>query len=231
MARPKTWMITTSLGCILVALGGAVASNIAFKLPFQLTGPAASGGQGTGNNLISLPYRPKAALTNAYQLMLDIGGGSITPVNNITKYNTTNDALIVYNGRMTSPTPTPFALAAGEAYMVKMNGNVNYVIVGAHDSTVAVQLNAPGSGSASGKYWLAVPYNATAATALDLMLDIGGGSITPVNSVARYNRTNDTLIAYNGRMTSPTPTPFALTAGEGYFVQMNSTVSYVPAHY
>lgn len=224
---PRILAIVASAICAVVALGAAIASNVAFKLPYTLTGPAASGGQGTGKNLVSLPYRPKSLVTNAHQLMLDIGGGIITPVLNIAKFNAVNNTLITYTGRMGAG--APFALTAGEGYLVQMNANVNYTFVGAHDAGIAVQLNGPGALSMNGLNWFAVPYNSTATTALDLMKDIGGGSITSVNSVARYNRSNDTLTTYTGRMGAGAP--FVLTAGEAYIVQMNSTVPYVPSHY
>ena len=63
------------------------------------------------------------------------------------------------------------------------------------------------------------------------MQDIGGGSITPVLSVSRFNPATDTYTSYTGRMGSPALTPFALVPGEAYFVSMATTVPYTPSHY
>jgi len=172
----SAWRLVV-LSVLALAAGLAIASNLAFKLPYTVTGPAGVGGQGTGKNLVSLPYRPKPSVTNAYELMLDIGGGSVTPVTSIMRYNTESDTLVTYTGRMGAG--TPFSITPGEAYLVHMAQNVDYRIVGAHDGSIGVRLGKAGDGSQSGKHWLAVPYNTTVHNAYELMLDIGGGSITP----------------------------------------------------
>src|SRR5262245_53897767 len=56
-------------------------------------------------------------------------------------------------------------------------------------------------GAGTGKQLLALPYvrKAGVNNARDLVLDIGGGSVVPVAYVAKYNKTSDTLLLYNGR--------------------------------
>ena len=71
-----------------------------------------------------------------------------------------------------------------------------------------------------GRQWVSLPYNSTAATALDLMLEIGGGVITPVASITRYEAVDNNFATYTGRMTSPPN--FALTPGDSYLVLMNT---------
>jgi len=233
MSKKNVFVVVALAVCVLATAGGLLASNMGFKLNFGLTGPIGVGGAGTGKQLLSLPYFRQTGVNSALDLILDIGGGVVTPVNNVVKYNKINDGLIVYNGRMTSPTATPFALAAGDGYLVQMNSNVNYIIVGAHDPGLIVGLTGPVGvgGAGTGKQFFAPPYNITASNALGLILDIGGGVVTPVNNVTRYNKINDGLIVYNGRMTSPTATPFVLTPGEAYLVQMNTNVGYTASHY
>ena len=163
------------------------------------------------------------------QLINDIGGGSVLPVTSVSKFNEASDSFAVYTGRMGSPSGI-FALTAGEGYFVQMASNVNYIVVGSHDPSLAISLDAPGGGSASGKNLLSPPYNITATNSLQLIQDIGGGSVLPVTSVSKFNAATDTFAVYTGRMGSPSAI-FALAPGEAYFVQMNTTVPYTPSHY
>jgi len=126
MSKKNVFVVVALAVCVLATAGGLLASNMGFKLNYALTGPLGVGGAGTGKQLLSLPYFRQTGVNNALDLILDIGGGVVTPVASVTKYNKINDGLIVYNGRMTSPTPTPFVLAPGEAYLVQMNTNVGY---------------------------------------------------------------------------------------------------------
>jgi hypothetical protein len=105
---------------------------------------------------------------------------------------------------------------------------VNYIIVGAHDPSLSFLLDSPvGGGALTGKQYYAPPYNITAANAYQLILDIGSGAVTPVTNVVKYNTVNDTLVTYTGRMGSP----FTLTPGEAYLIQMASDVPYIASHY
>lgn len=72
---------------------------------------------------------------------------------------------------------------------------------------------------ALGRQLVAVPYNDVPPTARDLMLQIGGGVITPVQFVSRLNSATDTVNAYTGRMGSPSAN-YPLAAGEAYYVGM-----------
>ncbi len=232
----RTGRVTPAFAGILIALaalttGGAIlASNMGFKLNYRLNGPASAGGLGTGKNLLSLPYFRQASIDSAYDLMRDIGDGSIDPVVSISRFDTGHDLFQVYTGRMGSPLSVPFALVAGEGVFVQMASNVNYIVVGSHDPSRVIELRSAGDGSATGKNVFAPPYNVLAKNTLQLMQDIGGGVITPVLSISRFNASTDTFSVYTGRR-SPSPTPHVILPGEAYFVAMASTIPYRPSHF
>jgi hypothetical protein len=215
--------------CVIVAAGGLLASNMGFKLNYRLnaTSPGVSA---TGKNTLALPYFRQTGQNVAYDMIIDIGGGSVGAVANVSKFNEINDTFTVYNGRMGAPAVS-FSLAAGEGYFVNMLSNVNYIVVGSHDPSLAIQLDAATPGvSATGKNFLAPPYNITATNAYALMLDIGSGSVAPILNVSKFNTINDTFTVYNGRMGAPAAS-FALAPGEAYFVNMSASVPYTPSHY
>lgn len=229
MSKKNVFVAAALAICVLSTAGVLLASNMGFKLNYALTGPSGVGGAGTGKQLLSLPYFRQTGVDNAFQLMTDIGNGSVGPIASVSKYLKATDSLQVYQGRMGSG--APFALAAGEGYIVQMNTNVNYIIVGAHDPSTSIPLTGPAGagGAGTGKQIVAPPYNATAANAFQLMTDIGGGSVAPVASITKYLKPTDSLQVYQGRMGSGAP--FALVPGEAYIVQMNSNVPYIASHY
>ena len=75
-------------------------------------------------NTISLPYRRGPGINNAYDLMLDIGSGSIAPVRSVSRFRENLDVFETYTGRMGSPSLNPFLLVAGEGLFVQMLTNV-----------------------------------------------------------------------------------------------------------
>ncbi len=228
--KPKaTWTVLAVVSCAIVAAGHLLASNMGFKLNYRLNANASVGGVGSGKNTLALPYFRQAGVNTASELQIDIGSGSINPVLNVSQFLEATDTFRVYTGRR-SPSPS-FSLVAGEGYFVSMASNVNYIVVGAHDPSLAVQLDAPGPGSATGKNLVALPYNVNSANAFELMQDIGGGLITPVLSVARFEAATDTYLSYTGRMGSPSLTPFPIKMGEAYFIIMATTVPYIPSHF
>lgn len=229
MRKKTLFAVMTVALCAIVAAGGLLASNMGFKLNYRLNANTAQGGVGSGKNTLALPYFRQTGQNDSLQLMQDIGGGTVLPVISVSRFNEASDTFAVYTGRMSSPSPL-FALAAGEGYFVQMNNNTNYIVVGSHDPSLAISLDATGPGSNSGKNLLAPPYNITATNSLQLMQDIGGGSILPVLSVSKFNAATDTFAVYTGRMSSPSPV-FVLAPGEAYFVAMQSTVPYTPSHY
>jgi hypothetical protein len=203
----------------LLAIGGLVASNMGFKLNYRLEAAGATSVSGT--NMIGLPYNRQTGLVTANNLMNDIGLANVATVS---RFLEANDGLYTYTGRRGSP--ADFNLAAGEGYLIKMNTGVDYIVVGSHDPSLAISLDAAGAGSVSGTNMFAIPYHTTAATANDLMNDIG---LANVATVSRFLEANDGLYTYTGRRGSPAD--FNLVPGEAYLLKMNNTVSYVPSHY
>ncbi len=226
MSKRNVFVAVAVAVCVIAAAGGLLASNMGFKLNYQLTANSASGGVGSGKNTLSLPYFRQTGMNDALQLMQDIGGGSITPVASVSRFNEATDLFVPYTGRMGAG--TPFALAATEGYLVAMVSNTNYIVVGSHDPALSTSLDAPGA-PGTGKNFYAPPYNIVAANALQLMQDIGGGVITPVASVSQFNKATDLFVPYTGRMGAGTP--FALAPGQAYLVSMVSAVPYIASHY
>jgi hypothetical protein len=229
MRKKTLFAVITVAACVVVAAGGLLASNMGFKLNYRLN-TTTPGVSLAGKNTLSLPYFRQTGMNDSIGLILDIGGGTVTPVASVSRYNELTDAFAVYTGRMGTPAPN-FALTAGEGYFVSMTSSLNYIVVGSHDPSLQIQLETTTPGvSAAGKNLVATPYNITSTNSIQMMLDIGGGTVTPVASVSRYNPITDAFQVYTGRMGTPAPV-FALAPGEAYFVSMNSTIAWTPSHY
>lgn len=217
--------VTLGLLVLAVATTAAATSNAAFKLKRSLL--AADGGatSASGNNLVALPYRPKPGLVNAKDLMDDIGFANVA---NISKYLTATDSFQTYTGRKASPGAN-FTIIPGEGYMVKMNGTVDYVMVGAHDNASSITLRAADGGvtSRSGTNVFSPPFNSTVGTAKNLMDDIGFANVA---HVSKYLTGTDSFQTYTGRKASPGAN-FPILRGEAYFIKMSTTVNYTPSHY
>jgi len=233
MSKKNTYVVVAVALCAILAAGGILASNMGFKLnyPLNKTGTASSK---TGTNSLSLPYFRQTGLNDAFGLIQDIEGGGppFSKVNNIAKFIESSDSLQVYTGRMGSPGAN-FTLNPGEGYRVQVSADVNYIVVGSHDPSLVVSLDASGAGSKTGTNDYAPPYNVTAATAFDLIKDIEGVTAPPfskVNNVAKFITSSDSLQVYTGRMGSPGAN-FNLVPGESYRVQMSATVPYIASHY
>jgi len=231
MSKKNVFVAVVLTVCVIAAAGTLLASNMGFKLNYGLN--ATQGGvSASGNNTLALPYFRQTGLNDSLQLMSDIGSGSIVPVNSVSRFNKINNGFTVYTGRMGSPSGVTFALVAGDGYFVNMGATLNYIIVGAHDPALNYTLNATQGGvSASGNNLYAPPYNITSTNSLQLMTDIGGGSIVPVNSVSRFLKLTNGYTVYTGRMGSPSGLSFVLSPGEAYLVNMASTVPYIASHY
>lgn len=203
---------------VALMAGGLSASNMGFKLNYSLTNGGAS-----GTNTIALPYNAQSGIVMASDLINDMGLANVTNMQNFIE---ATDTLDVYTGRKGSPTPD-FSLVAGEGYRVKMASALDYIVVGSHDPSYAISLDAAGAGSASGTNEVALPYHTTASMASDVINDIGLANVT---NMQNFLNATDTLDVYTGRKGSPTP-DFAIVPGASYRIKMASTVSYVPSHY
>jgi hypothetical protein len=108
-----------------------------------------------------------------------------------------------------------------------MLNNVNYIVVGSHDPTLACSMDASPA-SLIGVNHYAMPYHATASTAKNLIDDIGS---TNVLNIQRYIRGPVAGVeVYTGSLGTPDP-DFGLQPGESYIVTMLNTTPYTPSHY
>jgi hypothetical protein len=203
----------------LVLAGGVMASNMGFKLNLPLL--AASGGvSASGTNYVALPYNQQVGLVTAKDLFLDIPGAQ-----QINRHVKSNDSFDFYSIAGTNLPPNGWNLAAGEAYIVKMGSNLNYIVVGSHNPGLSVSLVGPGPGSGTNYY--AHPYHGVAANAKDLFFEIGG----PIQQINRHVKLNDSFDFYSVAGTNLPPNGWDLKPGEGYIVKVGANHSFVPAHY
>jgi hypothetical protein len=203
----------------LVLAGGVMASNMGFKLNLPLL--AASGGvSASGTNYVALPYNQQVGLVTAKDLFLDIPGAQ-----QINRHVKSNDSFDFYSIAGSNLPPNGWNLAAGEAYIVKMGANLNYIVVGSHNPGLSVSLVGPGPGSGTNYY--AHPYHGVAANAKDLFFEIGG----PIQQLNRHVKLNDSFDFYSIAGTNLPPNGWDLKPGEGYIVKVGANHSFVPAHY
>jgi hypothetical protein len=85
-----------------------------------------SGSSANGTNFYALPYH--TTTTNAEQLLTELKntGSPINNISNVQNFDKATNGLVVYSAGPADG--TPFALAAGDAYLVKVSGatNVSY---------------------------------------------------------------------------------------------------------
>lgn len=230
MSKRTFWLALVSCAALLVA-GGLFASNMGFKLNYQLTGPGAFPVNGT--NTISLPYNQQSGLLSAEDLGNDVGGfnaGGGGPVLQVAKYIKATDGIQSYTGG--TGTDPDFGLDPGVGYRIQVNTDTSYIIVGSHKPGFAVALTGPGAFPVNGSNDYSYPYHSTSTTSQELGNDVGGfsaGGGGPVLQVAKYVKSTDGLQSYTGG--TGTDPDFALIAGEAYVIQVNTDVNYVPSHF
>jgi hypothetical protein len=210
----------------LLAVGALFASNMGFKLNYNLAAsgdPVPDGTSASGNNVLALPFNAQTGLTDSAALFDDIGSAAVF---NISQFVQSNNGYNTYGVG-----GTPFALNPGEGYFVRMNPGftTDYIVVGSHDPSASITLSAagdpvPGGTSASGNNLFSPPYHITATDAQQLADDIGSLNVF---SISRFNE------ATNGyeTFTPGSVGPFSIVPGKAYFVRMTTTVNYTPSHY
>jgi hypothetical protein len=221
--RRRNWVVA-ALGLAILVTGGIVlASNMGFKLNYQLSGPPQ-----TGTNTLALPYNQMVGLVNAKNLIDDINstGSPTNKVVNVQRWSPATDGLTVYAGAPTDG--AAFSLAAAEAYYVKVSANTNYVVVGSDDPAKVVTFVGPPQ---TGTNFFSVPYHTTSANAKNLIDDINtnGSPASKVVNVQKWNKLADALIVYAGAPTDGAA--FTFVPGEGVFVKVSQTVNYTPSHF
>jgi hypothetical protein len=223
--RIKTVAVVALGVAALLVAGGLFASNMGFKLNYPLDAPGTNGSL-SGTNSLALPFNQQTNLVDAEDLIGDINlsaGSSV--VSQVARFVRTSDSTEFYTGAV----GTNFPLASGEGYLVKVTGNVNYIVVGSHNPSLGISFDAPGSnGSLSGTNSFAFPYHGTASTAEGLIADVNASAGSPVvTQVARFVKSTDSTEFYTGSI----GTNFSLTPGEFYYVKVSADVTYAPSHY
>ena len=214
-----------SLAVALAALACGVRSLVASNMGFIVSCPMTAAGptSRSGTHTLNLPYQRDAQMFSAKDVFADLGG--VSNVTYIAKFLETTDGTQVHTGRK-GDGGLDWLNQNGAGWFVKLIVPVDYVVGGSSDPALVLNLNAAGSGSASGTNFVGLPYHATADTASELMNDIGFASVA---SVQRFVTATDGLLVYTGRKGSPPD--FPLNPCESYFIKMNTTVNYIPSHY
>jgi hypothetical protein len=220
MKKRTHLVVALGLASLLVA-GGLMASNMGFKLNYGLLGPGAASASGTST--IALPYHQQTNLAQASDLLADMGGTTV--VASISKFVKSTDGLSAYTGLAGEN----FTLVPGEAYLVSVKLDTNYIIVGSHNPNMMYTFDGPGiNGSASGTSLFSVPYHTTLTNAASLINEIDAQNAPgTVASVSKYVKSTDGLSAYTGLAGEN----FTLVPGEGYYVTVTSTATVTPSHY
>jgi hypothetical protein len=159
-------------------------------------------------------------IDNAKQLYDDIK--LVGDVSNIQKFLPDEDGFSIYSAAFTDDN---FALEAGVGYFVKMNADLDYIVVGSHDPSAEIQLDKAGTnGSKSGNNLYAPPYHTTVSNAKELYFEMIAG----VSNIQAFLPADDSTVIYSAAFTDDN---FSIVPGEAYFVKMGSDLSYTPSHY
>ena len=216
-----------ALGLVAVlAVGGLYASNMGFKLNYPLNATGTNGST-AGNNMLALPFNQQTNLLNAFDLIQDINatppaGSKVVQVGNWSK---ATNAFLLYNGTAGAA----FALVPGTGYLVQVNTNVNYIVVGSHDPGLVVALDAAGTnGSTQGNNIYGYPYHSVSNDAFELIQEINAAAgAAAVVQVGNWSKATNSFLLYNGTSGAA----FALVPGAAYLVQVNQNVAFIPDHY
>lgn len=192
-------LLAVATVAILVIGIAAIASNMGFKIDISLTG-------GGAYNWVSLPYYN--SYTDAGSIFSDVPNCT-----QVSRWDTTTGAFQTWNGSR----GTNFTVDEGEAYLVKVSSASNWIVVGSHDPSFALSLQAGGAYN-----WVSVPYHTTATDAGTLFSQIPNCS-----QVSRWDTASGSFQTWNGSR----GTNFGLTAGEGLLVKVSTASSWTPAHY
>ncbi len=225
MSKRSFWTLAVGASALLVA-GGVFSSNMGFMLSYPLYGPFPDVSD-SGTNSIAFPYHPQQDVNRAFdvrELIDDAVAGTFVQ---ISKFLQTNDSLLTYTG---SSHATDFFLEPGVGYRVTVAfEGVDLVLIGAHDPTRVINLDAPGTnGSFSGTSDIALPYHAAAETASDIRDEVNAVVPGAFVQISKFLQTDDSLQTYTGAANA---TDFALVMGESYRIVVSSDVTIVWSHY
>ncbi len=210
MRTLRSWIAVLLIIPALLLVGHLVASNVGYRIVYELTAPPDSA---NGTNWLALPYRNKPGLVDAEDLFNDLGGATF--VESIARYVTATDTFETFTGGPDNN----FTLIAGEGLRVVVKSTVQYEIFGSHDPQHVITL--PGlEATPTGSSWISLPYNAESTSAAALMDEIGPSM---VDEIQRYVRSTGAYQVYSG-----SGADFSLQRGEAYQIRVNKSVQYVP---
>ena len=220
----KTFVGAVIVGlAVMLTAGTLVASNMGFKVNYTLQATAA-GVSKDGTNVIALPDNRQTGMNLASQLQTDIGGTGVAT--NVQKFIKASNIYQIYTGVKGSA--ADFSLAPGEGYKVKVASNVNYIVVGSDDPSIAYPLQATAAGvSKDGTNFYAYNYHQTSTSASALQTEIGGSAVA--TNVQKFIKATNLLQVYTGIKGSAAD--FPLVPGEAYFIKVASNVNFTPSHY
>jgi len=196
----RTKVVLSIATMLMLVIGvAAIASNMGFKIDISLKAGGAS-------NWVSLPYHNQ--YTDAASIFTDVGVAT-----QVSRWDNTTNTFQTYGARG----GIDFSIDPGQAYLVKVSVNKDWIVVGSHNPSLALSLQAGGASN-----WISVPYHTTAADAADLF-----SQIPNVSQLSRWDNTTNTFQTYGARG----GINFPITKGEGVLVKVTSAASWTPAHY
>ncbi len=205
--------------------GEGPASNIGWKLDYKLIYYGSK--RGGALNYLSLPYFTN--ISSASELINDIGPNCTA----VSRWNKTRDPNYgVWDDRIFIPgfgqSGMDFKISPGEGYLVSVNENVTYTIVGSHDPGVSIKLTYMDKRGGALNY-LSLPYHLNLSMASDVLTDIGPNC----TAVSRWNLVSDPNYGiWEDRIFIPgfgqSGTNFPITPGEAYLVSVNADVTWTP---
>lgn len=230
----RTYVLVMAFALVAVlATGGLMASNMGFKLAYTFYGFGVDTGggniTGSGENHFALPFFPHLGLTNAQSLRGDIlsGAGCAGNVDFVQIFDPTQNARATWFGGKIGG--TNFAITGCQSYFATISSGqtCSYLNAGTHDPAQDCTFNGTGvAGYLVGENTYSLPFHTTANNAGDLLTEIADA-----NFVQRFDQLTNSRQSWFGAKIGGTN--FAITPGEGYFVQMGAglTTTIKPEHY
>lgn len=235
--------VVLAVAIILAAGGGAIASNMGFKMNKPIVNAALTAA--IGDNWTSFPYNNPygsfGGLCNQTGLRTVVGSQArITKINPATNLPTT--ASCGTAGANTVPLPSD-----GTAILIEQPVNTgsvpNIILVGSHNATTTVNVppfcnttqatpaycaTSPASGQ--GNFWFNVPYHTTAVTFRDLCVSANlSRTVTATATLTRINST--TGVPQSSTCFSGASTGINLVLGEAVQIKEVAAKSFIPAHF
>jgi hypothetical protein len=197
----------------VVVLGGLSASSMGFKVVLHLD--AAGPNSLSGFNTLSLPFVRKPGIDTVSDLFQDIGWENVAAIQ---RHLPASQSFQTYS--LGSP---DFPLVAGEGLFVQMINDYDYRVVGSHDPSIGIELQAGGPENLTGDNFVALPYHSPAVSASELFQEIGYENIAIIQE---YVPANGNFVSY-----SLISSDFAIERGEAVFLQMIRHYTWYPTHY